>query len=134
VVNIYGGYTLVSGKLICIPHPDQMFLAQRLQIALAQIGIDWEIRVQGPKQGRENVGVQFEIKALEYASNAYELEIEIYSPGQKNYQDGIICLAATDLSSLERGVNTLIQAIQLAFATFKEDIASLWIRDWADTA
>src|SRR5258708_32381886 len=137
VINIYGGYTLHSGKSICIRHPDQMILAQRLQTALAQLGIDWEIKIHDSNQGRENVGVQFEIKPLQYGTDAYEVEIEIYSPDQKDYQNGIISLLATNLTSLERGVSTLIQVIKLAFEDFKENnssIASLWIRDWIDTS
>jgi hypothetical protein len=132
VVNIYGGYTLVSGKSICITHPDQLLLAQRLQVALAQIGIDWGISIDDPDQNHENLGVQFEIKPLQYGTDAYEIEIEIYSPDQKQYQQGLITLTATNLASLERGVSTLIQVILLAFEEFKEDIASLWIRDWTD--
>ncbi|MEP7286307.1 MAG: hypothetical protein ABI947_11120 [Chloroflexota bacterium] len=134
VINIYGGYTLLSGKSICITHPDQLLVAQRLQSALAQIGIEWGIKVQSANQGRENVGVQFEIKPLEYGIDAYEVEIEIYSPYQNHYKNGIISLLATNLPSLENGVGTLIQVIQLAFEEFEEDIPSLWIRDWMDTS
>src|SRR4051812_5565520 len=106
VVNIYGGYTLHSGKSICMTDPDQRLLAQKLQATLEQIGIDWDIKVQNPNQSRENVGVQFEIKPLPYGADAYEIEIDIYSPGQKDNQDGIMSLFATNLASLERGVNT----------------------------
>lgn len=133
VVNLYGGYTLHSGKLICITHPEQLFLAQRLQAALTQIGVNWEIKSHEPNQDRKNVGVQFEITPLPYGTDAYEIEIEIYSPDNERYQDGIISVFATNLASLERGVNTLIQVIQLAFEEFKEDITSLWVRDWVDT-
>lgn len=125
VIDLYGGYILDSGKWICITQPDQMFLARRLQTILAQIGINWEIKTHDSNAGRENIGVQFEIKPLSYGADAYEIGIET---------EGIISLFATNLSSLERGVNTLIQVIQLAFEEFGEGIASLWIRDWVDTS
>jgi hypothetical protein len=134
IINIYGGYTLISGKMIGLTKPDQMLIAQRLQTALEQIGIRWEIRQHLPDQGRENVRGQFEVKSLKQGDEAYELEIEIYSPEQKEYQTGIISLIAHDLRGLEKGVATLIQVIQLAFAEFGEDIASLWIRDWPDNS
>jgi signal transduction histidine kinase len=134
VFNIYGGYTLTSGKIIGLTNPDQMLIAQRLQAALEQIGIRWEIRQHLPHQGRENVGVQFEIKSLKQGNKAYELEMEIYYPEEKEYQTSIISLIAHDLRGLENGVATLIQVIQLAFAEFGKNIASLWIRDWPDNS
>lgn len=129
VVNIYGGYDLTSGKLICITNENQRVAAHRLQIALAQIDIDWQIALHQPEQGRENVGVQFEIKPLERAAPCYKLEIEIYYPPH-----GIMSLAATELASLEKGIDTLIQVIQLSFEKFGLSIASLWIADWWDAS
>jgi hypothetical protein len=129
VVNIYGGYTLTDDKLICITNEDQTDIAERLKSALVRLGFSWKIRVHQPAQGSLNVGVQFDINPTVDISTAYQLEIENYAPWHKDYQNGIISLVATDLSSLEKGVDTLIQVIQLAFERFGEDIASLWIRD-----
>ncbi len=134
VINIYGGYELLSGKVIAITSPEQRFTAQRLQSALAKLGIQWEIAEHQPDQGHENIGVQFEIKPLEHGSGAYELEIEIYNARNKDFQDGIILLAAHDLSGLWNGVCTLTQAIQLDYARAGKDLAALWIKDWPDFA
>jgi hypothetical protein len=101
---------------------------------LAEIGFHWEIYVKQAEETCENIGVQFEIKPLERGNESYEMEIEIYSPTQNEYKDGIISLIANDLTGLTKGVTTLIQVIQLAYEMFGTDLASLWIEDWVDAA
>jgi hypothetical protein len=130
VVNIYTGYQLISGQMICITQDDQMPLAQQLQAALAKIGFQWDIKLHQPEEGRKKVGVQFEIKPLQRGAGAYDMEIEISTPYSDG--DGIISLAAHDLAGLERGVDALIQIIHLAFEEFGEDIVSMWVEDWVE--
>jgi hypothetical protein len=130
VINIYCGYTIVSGKSICITNLNQMSYAEQLQTALAQIGFHWDIQLHLPEDGRKDVGVQFEIKPLANGADSYEIEIEIYSPDDDFYGDGIISLIANDLSGLSKGANMLTQVMTLAYEECGYEIASLWIRDW----
>lgn len=133
VINLYLGYILTNDKLICITHPDQTSIAKRLQSALRDIGFTWEIRLHQLDEGRENVGVQFELKPLKHGAGAYEIEIEDYIPDDEYYKDGIMSLIAHDIAGLDRGVTTLIQVIQLAFEKFGDAIVSMWIKDWEAT-
>jgi len=133
VINIYCGYQLVTGKSICITNPDQMPSAKQLQTALADIGFHWDIQLHLPEDGRKDVGVQFEVKPLDKGAGAYEIEIEIYISGDDFYGEGIISLIANDLSGLSKGVATLSEVILLAYKKGGNEIASLWIKDWAET-
>ena len=129
VVNIYGGYELLNGKTICLNDVSQTPIAQKLQLALQTIGIAWNIEVHKSVQEANSVGVCFEIRDPVHKDFSYELEIETYGPNSRHHQQGKMTLAAVILSSLEMGVDTLIQVIRLAFDKFGKDVASLWIMD-----
>lgn len=62
--------------------------------------------------------------------SAFRIDIDVFSPDSKEYRNGIISLVATDAGALAKGVNMLMQVIQLGFEEYREAIASLWIRDW----
>jgi hypothetical protein len=130
VVNIYGGYTLLSNKSICITNADQMETAQRLQAALLELGTQWTIKQHSDAKICENIGVQFELKPLPYGESSFEIEIQVYGPEDVYYKNGIISLIANDLIGLEQGVKMLIQVIHLSLEIDEESLVSLWIKNW----
>src|SRR5258705_10937485 len=111
VINVYGGYNLVNGRLIAYTNSNQEAATLRLKAVVRSHGYHWVTSLHTAEQAGENVAVQFEIRPVKNAVGYYELDIVCeWSDSSGNHPE-IISLVGCDLQGLERGVDTLIQII-----------------------
>ena len=95
-----GSYPLQSGKLISIPSPIFLFTAQRLQAALAQRGIHWQIVIGSDS---EQVAVRLlRQSAPAELENAYQIRIT---------PENITLIGSQNAVTLWHAALTLIQII-----------------------
>ncbi|MCS6870006.1 MAG: family 20 glycosylhydrolase [Anaerolineae bacterium] len=112
-----GSYRLQSGKLISIPSPTLLFTAQRLQTALAQRGIHWQIVIGGDS---DQIGVRLlRQSAPTELENAYQIRITT---------EGITLIGSQNAVTLWHATLTLIQIIQQS----AEELPCLHIDDQPD--
>ncbi|KAB2853382.1 MAG: hypothetical protein F9K46_18440 [Anaerolineae bacterium] len=130
VINIYGGYTLVSDRVICITNQNQYAEAQKLQTKLNELGFRWDIHLATADAPCKRIGVKFEIQPLEKGKGSYQIDIGVFSPMSPEAPDSVIALEANDDDALANGVTMLLKVIEVGLELDGEAIASMWIRDW----
>lgn len=95
-----GTCSLTGGRLITIRSRETIFAAQRLQRALAGVGVHWDIAMWSAHIPDEQIGIRFS-PAMPRQSGAYELDISTQG----------ISISSAEPAGVWYGVCTLVQII-----------------------
>lgn len=74
-----GSIPLADNKLIAIATPELLFTAQRLQAALAAIGLRWEIEIDSPSLPADQIGARLIVHASESGITSDKSAYQEYS-------------------------------------------------------
>ncbi len=122
VVYHGGMLSLSDDKLIAIDNPGQLFTAERLQAALSDLGLHWEIVANSEALPINSLGARFRLVSEPNAQpDSYTLDIAA---------DGIL-LSGSSLQAVWYGVCTLVQIVGQAT---DRQLPRLTITDWPDFA